>query len=94
MNFITAPFPITKAPISIACTSAGHAMALMTFAKSLKLQTSYHPAGGKTHLRVVDVSHTLWVMGTDEAIRELENYNNQVLLPNQKAYEDAAHAES
>jgi hypothetical protein len=58
-----APFPVP---------SVGAALTLMQRARRLHLSASYHPNGGMTTTSYKPVTHTVWVMGTPEAIRKLE----------------------
>ena len=52
--------------------NAGAALSLLHLAHTRHLRASWHPSGGDTHKRYVPVSHTVWVLGTSEAIRKLK----------------------
>lgn len=55
--------------------SAGTALRILREARALGLSASYHPHGGMTEKRDTPVSHTVWVMGTQYAVRKFTEAN-------------------
>jgi len=54
----------------IPAPSVRAALCLLHSARRAGLSASYHPHGGMTEKRDTPVSHTVWVMGTQYAVRK------------------------
>lgn len=60
--------PIATVPVS----SVGEAIKLMQSARALCLDASYIPAGGDSCRGYIPVTHTVYVMGIPENLREFQ----------------------
>ena len=48
------------------------AMQVLNRARNAQLQASYHPHGGQTSRKNVPITHSVWVMGSQERIRDFK----------------------
>jgi len=67
----TLPFPLENPPTPIKVLNVAAAIKLLRKAKAQNIPASYHPAGGMTEKRYFPVTHTVWVMGDEQKIKEL-----------------------
>ena len=52
--------------------NARAALSLLHLAHTRRLRASWHPSGGDTHKRYTPITHTVWVLGSTEAIRKFK----------------------
>lgn len=65
---------------SVPCKSVTQALELLKNARVQGLRASYHPCGGDTQKRMIPASHTLWVMGEPDLVRNFcQNQNPAVV---------------
>ena len=64
--------PTPKPIAAVSVSSVGEALTVMQSARALCLDTSYFPAGGDTCRGFTPTTHTVYVMGNPENIREFQ----------------------
>lgn len=69
---IILPYPVASpTPTEFEVDSVGRALAVLQAARQLCLPASYHPNGGGTAKAYFPVTHSVFVVGTDEQLAAL-----------------------
>lgn len=56
--------------IAIPCPNVGTALDTLRLARECCCRASYHPAGGDTCKQYTPITHTVWVMGSQEQVQK------------------------